>query len=113
MSKCNTCRKAEVLDSRWDKIRLRFFHIFHKDIIDLSQDKYTQGFGDGYKVGHTHAVEANKKSLEDHKALMEESAAPPPEFTEFPLLINMEKVLTVASNGKLFLNKEPVNKEKL
>ncbi len=57
MSKCATCRKAEVLDSRWDKIRMFFFHFFHNDIIDLSQDKYTQGFGDGYVSGRKHEHE--------------------------------------------------------
>lgn len=61
MSKCATCRKADVLDSRWDKIRLFFFHFFHTDITDLSQDKYTQGFADGYVKGRKHQHEQDKE----------------------------------------------------
>lgn len=52
LNKCLECRKqTKELDSVWDRIRLWFFNRFHKDIIDLSQDRYTQGFGDGYKNG--------------------------------------------------------------
>lgn len=59
--KCSTCRKAEVLDSPWDKVRMFFFHFFHNDIVDLSQDKYTQGFSDGYVKGREHEHESNQK----------------------------------------------------
>ena len=56
MSKCSSCRKVEAeLDTTWDRVRLWMFHFFHSDIIDLSQDRYTQGFADGYKVGMEHA----------------------------------------------------------
>lgn len=78
MQKCLTCRKTtEELDSRWDRIRQWFFHRFHEDIIDLSQDKYTQGFGDGYKKGFAEARERSdevKKHLED--IIMELQSAP-------------------------------------
>lgn len=43
------------LDSRWDKLRNWMFRFFHQDIQDLSQEKFTQGFGDGYKKGYEHA----------------------------------------------------------
>ncbi len=65
MAKCSVCRKAEEdLDSWWDKVRLFFFHFFHNDIVDLSQQKYTQGFADGYKVGGEHAVTTPKLAEE-------------------------------------------------
>lgn len=53
MAKCSQCRRAsDLLDTRWDKIRLWLFHhLFAADITDLSQDKFTQGFSDGYKAG--------------------------------------------------------------
>ena len=59
--KCETCRKADVYDSTWDKIRIFFFHFFHKDIIDLSQDNFTQGFADGYVAGRKHEHESAKR----------------------------------------------------
>lgn len=56
MSKCNNCRKADVLDNRWDRIkRWLFYRLFPEQIIDLSQEKYTQGIGDGYALGMKHA----------------------------------------------------------
>ena len=52
MIRCYTCRKQrDELDTIWDRIRGWFFNKFHEDIIDLSQAKYTQGYGDGYKAG--------------------------------------------------------------
>lgn len=39
------------MDSWLDRLRLWLFQRFHQDIVDLSQDKYTQGFSDGYKAG--------------------------------------------------------------
>jgi hypothetical protein len=53
MAKCSQCRRAsDLLDTRWDKIRLWLFHhLFAADITDLSQDKFTQGFSDGYSAG--------------------------------------------------------------
>ena len=60
MSKCSQCRKQPVQDSIWDRIRLFFFSFFRNDIVDLSQDKFTQGFGDGYQKGFEHGVQAEK-----------------------------------------------------
>lgn len=58
MSKCTNCRKADVLDTRWDRIKRWFFYrIFSQQIIDLSQEKFTQGFSDGYVRGMKHAKE--------------------------------------------------------
>lgn len=61
MAKCSDCRKADALDTRWDRIvRWVFFRLFPKQIIDLNQEKYTQGFGDGYTMGIKHAKENQK-----------------------------------------------------
>lgn len=63
--KCSDCRRLEAeMDTWWDKIRLFFFHRFHQDIIDLSQDKFTQGFSDGYKKGYEHAQANQRFTLE-------------------------------------------------
>lgn len=64
MSKCARCRKVEAeLDTMWDRVRLFFFDFFKGDILDLSQQKYTQGFSDGYVTGRKHANEENLASL--------------------------------------------------
>lgn len=56
MSKCTDCRKAESIDTWSDRIIRWFFHrLFPKQIVDLSQEKFTQGFGDGYSIGMKHA----------------------------------------------------------
>ena len=50
--KCRDCRKrSREMDTKWERLRNWMFNWFKDDIIDLTQDKYTQGFGDGYKVG--------------------------------------------------------------
>ena len=105
--KCTTCRKAEVLDSRWDKIRIRLFHIFHNDIVDLSQEKYTQGFSDGYVKGREHQREDSDKQI---AAVLESRD---PELTQFPLVIDPEKVIKSNAKGELFLNSIIVSQEKV
>ncbi len=53
------------LDTRWDRFRLFLFHLFKEDIIDLSQDKYTQGFSDGYVKGRQDMKESMSKTAKD------------------------------------------------
>lgn len=106
MSKCQTCRKADVLDSRWDKIRLYLFHFFHNDIIDLSQDKFTQGFADGYKKGREDEKEISMQ-------MMKEFMSEPIEITKLPMpIIDVEKVIT-EKNGKIYLNQVLIDPKKL
>lgn len=107
MAKCNTCRKAEVLDTRWDKIRIKFFHLFHKDIVDLSQEKYMQGFGDGYKTGREHEKEAADKMV------AQLVGTPDPELTQFPLVVDMDKTVKTNAKGELFLNGVIVPKDRV
>ncbi len=52
MNKCSQCRKMnKELLTVWERFRNWRFRRFAEDIADLSQDKYTQGFGDGYTRG--------------------------------------------------------------
>ena len=53
MPKCSDCRKKDIeLLTRRERFKnWAFNRLFTQDIIDLSQNKYTQGFGDGYKEG--------------------------------------------------------------
>ncbi len=54
--RCALCKKEHPL-SLWDKIRLFFFSFFKEDIQDLSDDKFTKGFGEGYVMGYKRAKE--------------------------------------------------------
>lgn len=96
--RCRDCRKkSEQIDSRWDRIRLWFFNIFTDDITDLSSDKFTQGYGEGYKAGFDRAKEVAIPSVMcDHPK------------QEFPI-VNQEDVLTVSKRGKIFLKGMPVS----
>lgn len=51
--KCSQCRKENrELNTLWERTKNWIFHhLFPQDVIDLSQDKYTQGFSDGYTRG--------------------------------------------------------------
>lgn len=59
--KCESCRKAEVLDTIWDKVRLWLFRRFEGDINDFRMDYYTQGISEGYKLGFKQAIELQKQ----------------------------------------------------
>ncbi len=53
MNRCSQCRKmnSELL-TFWERWKNWWFHfLFSADIQDLSQDKYTQGFSDGFIRG--------------------------------------------------------------
>lgn len=68
MGKCSQCRKLDAeLDTWWDKVRLWCFYRFSRDVIDLTQEKYTQGFSDGYRVGYEHA---NKNITQNREKLV-------------------------------------------
>lgn len=107
-NKCAQCRKNPIQDSRWDKVRLWFFHWFHADIIDLSQDKYTQGFGDGYKTGRDHQRDSQKQLDQVMNLAMDAQ-----ELRQMPPIVDLEKVLTSNPSGQLFLNGVAIDKKKL
>ena len=55
MAKCTTCLKNEVMDTRWDKIKnFLIWRLFPETLKDLLNDRYTQGFSDGYVMGCDH-----------------------------------------------------------
>lgn len=56
MAKCETCKKADVFETSWEKFtkRLMYF-MFPKRIIELTNEKHLEGFGQGYKQGFQHA----------------------------------------------------------
>ncbi len=51
--KCTTCRAKDIeLLTRYERFKnWLFYKLFPEDIIDLSQNKYTQGFSDGVTRG--------------------------------------------------------------
>ena len=61
--KCTNCRNKDIeLLTTWERLKDWLFHrLFPQDIIDLSQNKYTQGFSDGYAKGR----ETERKSVKD------------------------------------------------
>lgn len=71
--KCPTCRKNELeLTSRWDRFKVWAFHkLFPIEVVDLSQEKFTQGFGDGYKEGFARANQLAQKQVEFLDAINE------------------------------------------
>jgi hypothetical protein len=68
--KCETCRKKNVeLTSWWERLKFKVMEkLFSKELIDFNQEKHTQGFGDGYKMGMKHCqemVQESKKMLDE------------------------------------------------
>ncbi len=65
--KCTTCRAKDIeLLTRYERFKnWLFYKLFPEDIIDLSQNKYTQGMGDGIKFGRMIERESLKKILKE------------------------------------------------
>lgn len=61
--KCNNCRQKDIeLLTTWERLKdWLFYRLFPKDIVDLSQNKYTQGFSDGFTKGR----ESERRSVKD------------------------------------------------
>lgn len=71
---------------------------FGEELVDFNQEKYTQGFGDGYKKGFDHADTMGKQ------ALAEVMAGTPADLNQDdPWIVDMDDVLT-ADKGILYLN---------
>lgn len=83
MTKCSQCRKNDTeLLSWWERVKNWLFnHLFPQDIIDLSQDKYTQGFSDGYVKGRE-VERGGVKKVED---LQKKVASKLPEILELEI----------------------------
>ncbi len=66
MSKCANCRKADALETPWERFRYRLaIHLFPQDFIDAKANSHTQGFGDGYKLGIEHQRERTKQTIHE------------------------------------------------
>lgn len=65
MSRCIDCKKEiHEFHSVWDRFRLFLFHFFHNDILDVKEEQYTKGYGEGYSAGF---AQANKAQIETIK----------------------------------------------
>ncbi len=66
MPKCSNCRKADALETRWEKIRYWFaIHLFPQDFIDARANSHMQGFGEGYTMGTEHQREKTKETFHE------------------------------------------------
>ncbi len=63
MAKCSDCREKEIeLLTPFERFKDHIFHLFFsRDIQDLTQNKYSQGFGDGLQKGR----EMERKSVRE------------------------------------------------
>ena len=64
MAKCTNCAKYEALDTWKDRLFKWVIKFFPQQVIDLSEEKYGRGFGQGYKIGFEHASKEFKPNLE-------------------------------------------------
>lgn len=61
MKLCKVCKKKEVAAKTWwERIRAKAFQVFGTDIVDLGADKFTEGFGEGYRKGWDHSAQISK-----------------------------------------------------
>lgn len=60
--RCPDCRRKELeLTTLWERFRWWVFKtVFADEYTDLGQERFTQGFGDGYKEGFNRATELYK-----------------------------------------------------
>lgn len=53
--KCSSCRNKEAIYTDWEKLRSwLLWHLFPLELKEEKANSFTQGFSDGYKVGHEH-----------------------------------------------------------
>lgn len=101
--KCSLCRKREEeVITLWEKVRRFFFHFFHNDILDLTSEKYTQGFGDGYQVGFN---ESKKLSDVEIAKVMSAQSIYPEDW------VLQEKDVLTKEGGLLYLGGEEITPE--
>lgn len=64
--KCADCRENEALDTRWERVKRWFmFHFFPVEVNNISSEKYTQGFADGFDYGKREVEPLNAEQLVD------------------------------------------------
>ncbi len=64
--KCQQCRDKDIeLLTKWERFKnWLFYKLFPEDIADLSQNKYTQGFSDGWTAGAKNREQVSPETLE-------------------------------------------------
>jgi hypothetical protein len=55
--KCDSCRKIELeVTTWWERFKYQLMlKMFPVELQEYFEEKYTKGFGDGYKIGMEHA----------------------------------------------------------
>ena len=108
--RCNTCRKDKAeTDSfltLWGRIKLFLFNKFHEEITDLSAEKFTSGFGEGYAVGFGHA----KEFASAHTCPVYE---PPTQPIPLGCQVDLHRVFEVTKDGKMFLGSRQLDAKEI
>ena len=98
--RCNDCRKdkaeSDAFLTTWERVKLWAFKHFHEEITDLSAEKYTSGFGEGYAVGFDHAKELARAHT---CPVLEPSTQPIP----LDYQVDLHKVFEVTKERKMML----------
>lgn len=69
--KCKDCRKLEAESTWWERTRYKLMHyLFAEDVVNLVQEKYTQGFADGRKMGYKACLDQEKTKEEAFKEMI-------------------------------------------
>jgi hypothetical protein len=73
MSKCIACRKDEAVNTRWERFRFKLMqYLFAEDVAALTQEKFTQGFGEGRRVGYKQCMNQSLTEQEAYQELVKE-----------------------------------------
>ncbi len=68
MARCIDCKKEmNEQNTLWDTFRLFLFRFFHNDILDLKEEQYTKGYGEGYHAGFEQAKKAQIDVITKYK----------------------------------------------
>lgn len=71
--KCTSCRKEEVQPTWWEDKKYKLMHyLFGEEVKNLAQEKYTQGFGDGHKMGYLACINQVKTREEVQAEIIKE-----------------------------------------
>lgn len=73
MSKCCDCRKLEAESTWWERTRYQLMqHLFAEDVVNLVQEKYTQGFADGRTAGYKACLNQELTKQEAYEEMIKE-----------------------------------------
>jgi len=59
MPQCADCKRNDAVMTLAERFRWWLFWHFGKEVKDLGDDKYTKGYGEGYRQGYAHAREVS------------------------------------------------------